>query len=148
MDRHNAQHAHHTLSVPDASREPYKPHQPREDATQQEQPARLEERILGGCRLLRLLSAGGMGEVYLGEQVRLGDRLVAVKAVRTEQALALGESANPDFEARFMREGKLLSQFFHPNILPVHDSGLEDGYLYLVMQYTPDGSLADAIRGT
>ncbi len=151
MDRHNAQYAHHALSVPDAGQEPHEPHQPheqREDATQQEHPARLEERILGGCRLLRLLSAGGMGEVYLGEQLRLGNRLVAVKVVRPEQAVALVENADPNFEARFVREGKLLGQFTHPHILPVHDSGLEDGYLYLVMQYTPDGSLADAIRGT
>ena len=148
MDRHNAQYAHHALSVPDAGQEPHEPHQPREDATQQEQPARLEERILGGCRLMRLLGAGGMGEVYLGEQLRLGNRLVAVKVVRPEQAVALGENADPNFEARFVREGKLLGQFSHPNILPVHDNGLDDGYLYLVMQYTPDGSLADAIGGT
>ncbi len=151
MDRHNAQYAHHALSVPDAGQEPHQPHQPheqREDATQQEHPARLEERILGGCRLLRLLSAGGMGEVYLGEQLHLGNRHVAVKVVRPEQAVALVENADPNFEARFVREGKLLGQFSHPHILPVHDSGLEDGYLYLVMQYTPDGSLADAIRGT
>jgi len=89
-----------------------------------------------------------MGEVYLGEQLRLGNRLVAVKVMRPEQAVAPGENADPNFEARFVREGKLLGQFSHPNILPVHDCGLEDGYLYLVMQYTPDGSLADAIRGT
>jgi len=148
MDRHNAQYAHHALSVPDAGQEPHEPHQPREDATQQEQPARLEERILGVCRLMRLLGAGGMGEVYLGEQVRLGNRLVAVKVVPPEQAVAQGENADPNFDARFVREGKLLGQFSHPNILPVHDNGLDDGYLYLVMQYTPDGSLADAIGGT
>jgi hypothetical protein len=89
-----------------------------------------------------------MGEVYLGEQLHLGNRHVAVKVVRPEQAVAPGENADPNFEARFVREGKLLGQFSHPNILPVHDSGLDDGYLYLVMQYTPDGSLADAIGRT
>lgn len=144
MDGHDAQDARRAVHVPDASRETHKEADAREH---------LEERILGGCRLLRLISAGGMGEVYLGEQIRLGNRLVAVKVVRPEEAVApvgdaIPNDAIPNMEARFMREARLLGQFYHPNILPVHDSGLQDGYLYLVMQYTPDGSLADAIRGT
>jgi serine/threonine-protein kinase len=145
MDRHNAQYARHAIPFPDARHEPHAQH---EATSEQEQPAHLEGRILGGCRLVRLLSAGGVGEVYLGEQLRLGNRLVGVKVVRPEEAVAPVGGAVPNLEARFMRESKLLGRFSHPNILPVHDSGIDDGYLYLVMQYTPDGSLADAISGT
>lgn len=106
----------------------------------------LEGRTLGGCKLERKIGEGGMGEVYLGEQVRVGNRAVAVKVVQPSDA-----SLTPDqvesVERRFQREAALLGQFSHPNILPVHDSGVEDGLLYLVMQYAPAGSLADALHG-
>lgn len=106
----------------------------------------LEGRELGGCRMIRKIGEGGMGEVYLAEQRRMGNRQVAVKVVRPDHA-----SYNPqeiaDIERRFEREVAILANFDHPNILPVYDSGVEDGYLYLVMQYAPEGSLTDAIRG-
>ncbi|HUY75210.1 MAG TPA: serine/threonine-protein kinase [Ktedonobacterales bacterium] len=106
----------------------------------------LEGRELGGCRMIRKIGEGGMGEVYLAEQLRMGNRQVAVKVVRPDHS-----SYNPqeiaDIERRFQREVAILANFDHPNILPVYDSGVEDGYLYLVMQYAPEGSLTDAIRG-
>ncbi|HLY31347.1 MAG TPA: serine/threonine-protein kinase, partial [Ktedonobacterales bacterium] len=106
----------------------------------------LEGRELGGCRIIRKIGEGGMGEVYLAEQIRVGNRQVAVKVVRPDSA-----SYNPaeiaDIGRRFEREVALLGQFDHPNILPVYDSGVEDGYFYLIMQYAPEGSLSDAIRG-
>src|SRR5258707_13084475 len=106
----------------------------------------LEGRELGGCKLLRKLGAGGMGEVYLAEQRRLGNRLVAVKVVSPDDATFHPEVAD-DMARRFQREAALLGQLSHPNILPVHDSGVEQNLLYLVMEYAPEGSLADAIRG-
>jgi serine/threonine protein kinase len=106
----------------------------------------LEGRMLGGCKLIRKIGEGGMGQVYLGEQVRVGNRLVAVKVVQPGDA-ANAPGATEETERRFQREAALLGQFSHPNILPVHDSGIEDGLLYLVMQYAPAGSLSDAIRG-
>ncbi len=109
-------------------------------------PISLAGRIVGGCRLIRPLSMGGMGEVYLGQQLRLGERPVAVKLVRPE-AVASAPSDTQAIEQRFLQEGAVLGVLAHPNILPVHDSGLDNGYLYLVMQYAPDGSLADAIKG-
>jgi serine/threonine-protein kinase len=107
----------------------------------------VEGRELGGCRLLRKIGAGGMGDVYLAEQLRVGNRLVAVKIVNPDDHTFDREVAE-DLKRRFEREAALLGQLPHPNILPVYDSGVQDGLLYLVMEYVPDGSLADAIRGT
>lgn len=105
----------------------------------------LEGREVGGCKLVRKIGEGGMGEVYLGEQIRVGNRAVAVKIVRAEDD---GDSAQiADIARRFQREASLLGNFSHSNILPVHDSGVQGDLLYLVMQYAPDGSLADAIKG-
>ncbi|HEU5348466.1 MAG TPA: protein kinase [Ktedonobacterales bacterium] len=105
----------------------------------------LEGREVGGCKLVRKIGEGGMGDVYLGEQIRVGNRAVAVKIV---QADGDGPGAQIDNIAkRFQREAALLGNFNHPNILPVHDSGVQGDLLYLVMQFAPDGSLADAIKG-
>jgi serine/threonine protein kinase len=106
----------------------------------------LEGRELGGCKLIRKIGEGGMGEVYLAEQIRVGNRQVAIKVVRPADLNAPG-GVSGDVERRFKREAALLGQFSHPNILPVYDSGVEDGYLYIVMPYAQEGSLSDAIRG-
>src|SRR5258707_13108283 len=102
---------------------------------------------LGGCRLIRKIGAGAMGEVYLAEQVPLGNRLVAVKVVHAEYDVTPQPGAAEDAGWHFIREAQLLGRLTHPNILPVYHSGIEAGYLFLVMQYAPDGSLADAIKG-
>jgi serine/threonine protein kinase len=106
----------------------------------------LEGRELGGCKLIRKIGEGGMGEVYLAEQIRVGNRQVAVKVVRPADLTTSG-GVRGDVERRFKREAALLGQFSHPNILPIYDSGVEDGYLYIVMPYAQEGSLSDAIRG-
>jgi Protein kinase domain len=106
----------------------------------------LEGQELGGCKLIRRLGAGGMGEVYLAEQRRLGNRLVAVKVVSPEEVTSSAEDA-AEMARRFAREAVTLGQLSHPNILPVHDGGVEGSRMYLVMEYAPEGSLADAMRG-
>jgi serine/threonine protein kinase len=107
--------------------------------------ADLSGREIGGCRLIKPIGIGGMGEVYLAEQIRLGNRPVAVKVVQLDDA-ALGAQHIDDIQRRFTQEAALLGSFSNPHILPVHDAGVEDGMLYLVMEYVPDGSLADAMR--
>jgi serine/threonine protein kinase len=106
----------------------------------------LEGREIGGCKLIRKIGAGGMGDVYLAEQIRVGNRSVAVKVVSPDD-LTFHPEAATDIARRFEREAAILGNLSHPNILPVHDSGIQDGMLYLVMQYAPDGSLADALHG-
>ncbi len=105
----------------------------------------LDDAVLGGCKLVRRISAGGMGEIYLAEQLRLGNRIVAVKVVHPDDDF--DAPAVAAIEQRFRRETRILGRLSHPNILPVHDGGVDRGFLYLVMEYAPAGSLADAIRG-
>ena len=107
----------------------------------------LEGRELGGCKLLRKLGAGGMGEVYLAEQRRVSNRLVAIKAVSPED-MSFHPEVVVDMTRRFEREVRLLGTLSHPNILPIYDSGAEGSLLYIVMEYAQEGSLADAMRGT
>jgi serine/threonine protein kinase/tetratricopeptide (TPR) repeat protein len=83
---------------------------------------------LSHYRLLSRLGAGGMGIVYLAEDVRLGRR-VAVKL--------LSDSAvkNPQALARFDQEARAASALNHPNICVVHDIGLEHGRAFIVMEH-------------
>jgi eukaryotic-like serine/threonine-protein kinase len=106
----------------------------------------LEGRELGGCRLIRKIGEGGMGEVYLAEQIKVGNRQVAVKVMRPDPG-AYSMDVAEDAKRRFEREAATLGALEHPNILPIYDAGVEDDYFYIVMQYAPDGSLADCIRG-
>jgi len=90
-------------------------------------------------RIERLLGAGGMGMVYLGEHVRTG-RKCAVK-------LLLPEAAN-DLEAvqRFEREARVLGALGHPGIVGVHDfSETSDGRPFFVMDYLKGEDLAQRL---
>ena len=75
-------------------------------------------RVLGHYRLLDLVGAGGMGEVYRARDERL-DRDVAVKVLPETVA------TSPERLARFEREAKALARIEHPNILSIHDFGSE-----------------------
>jgi protein kinase-like protein/Ig-like domain-containing protein len=104
---------------------------------------------LGAYRMLQRLDAGGIAEVYLAERRDSDDQPVAVKVVRIDSGppLTWSAEARASAVARFLREAHVLARFTHPNILPVHEAGIENGRLYLAMQHVPGGSLEDAIRG-
>jgi serine/threonine-protein kinase len=87
--------------------------------------------------MVRELGAGGMATVYLAEDVKHG-RQVAVKVLRPELAAALG----PD---RFPREIRILARLQHPHILPLHDSGEADGFLFYTMPFVDGESLRERI---
>ncbi|MCH7489820.1 MAG: protein kinase [Gemmatimonadetes bacterium] len=84
------------------------------------------------------LGAGGMATVYLARDVK-HDRKVAVKVLRPELAAVLGAE-------RFLREIKVTANLQHPHILPLHDSGEADSFLYYVMPYVEGESLRDKIN--
>jgi serine/threonine protein kinase len=70
--------------------------------------AQLGTRI-GQYEIIRLLGRGGMGEVYLARDLRLG-RLVAVKLLTTQQ---------PDLDARFLAEARATARCRHDNIVVI-----------------------------
>jgi len=86
----------------------------------------------------RELGAGGMATVYLARDVK-HDRKVAVKVLRPELAAALGTD-------RFLREIKIAAQLQHPHILPLHDSGEADSFLFYVMPFVDGESLRDKLN--
>ena len=83
---------------------------------------------LAGFTILRLLGAGGMGEVYLAQHPRL-PRREAVKVLPADM------SANAEFRARFTREADLAATLFHPHVVGVHDRGEFNGQLWISMDY-------------
>ena len=87
-----------------------------------------------------LLGRGGMAEVHLGRDSRLG-RAVAVKMLRPDLA------RDPSFQARFRREAHSAASLNHPSVAAVYDTG-EDQYLgnpvpYIVMEYVEGSTLRD-----
>jgi serine/threonine-protein kinase len=94
---------------------------------------RLKAALAGSYTVEREVGAGGMATVYLAEDVK-HRRKVAVKVLRPELASTLGGD-------RFFREIELAAQLTHPHILPLHDSGEADGFLYYVMPYIEGESL-------
>jgi serine/threonine protein kinase len=85
-------------------------------------------------RLLERVACGGMGVVWLAEDVRL-ERRVALKVLdATSTADAL--------EARLLREARILARLEHPGIVPVHDVGrLADGRVFYTMKYVEGARL-------
>ncbi|MFO0748074.1 MAG: serine/threonine-protein kinase [Myxococcota bacterium] len=88
-------------------------------------------RIIGGrYRVVSALSQGGMGAVYLAQQISLG-RDVAVKVI-------LERDYDPELTKRFDVEARAVCLLKHPNIITYHDYGRdEEGHPYLVMEFLP-----------
>ena len=84
-------------------------------------------------RVDQRLGAGGMGEVYRGEDTRLG-RPVALKF------LPASLKSDPESRARFLNEARAASMLRSPNIAVTYDIGEEDGTDFIVMEYV-DGEL-------
>ena len=82
---------------------------------------------LGPYEVTALIGMGGMGEVYAATDSRLG-RAVAVKVLPAEV------SADPDRRTRFEREARTVGALSHPNVVAIHDVGVEGPITYLVME--------------
>jgi serine/threonine protein kinase len=86
-------------------------------------------RTVSHYRILEKVGQGGMGEVFLAEDTRLG-RQVALKFLPPEL------SRDPDAKARFVHEAKAASALDHANVCTVHDIGEDaDGRMFMVMPY-------------
>jgi len=100
--------------------------------------ARLQAALGERYALEREIGQGGMATVYLAQDLK-HRRLVAIKVLRPELAAVLGPE-------RFLREIEIAAKLQHPHILPLHDSGEEEGLLYYVMPYVEGESLRSRLE--
>lgn len=98
------------------------------------------ETLLTHYRILAPLGAGGMGEVYLAEDTRLGRR-VALKILPTEL------SKHPERIARFEQEARAASALNHPNIITVFDIGKHAGRHFIAFEYVTGVTLRQHLTG-
>ncbi len=95
-------------------------------------------RQISAYRVISKLGAGGMGEVYLAEDTRLGRR-VALKVLPRKVA------DDPARKARLIHEARAASALNHPNIVTLYDIGSEGGIDFLVMEYVAGKPLTELI---
>ena len=93
-----------------------------------------------GYRFIRLLGRGGMGEVYLAEDLKLR-RQVAVKFLIAEK------SSDEDAQRDLLKEAQAAAALDHPSICTVYETGITpDGRGFIAMQYVEGESLSVALR--
>jgi serine/threonine-protein kinase len=84
--------------------------------------------VLAGYRIEALLGRGGMGVVYVAQDLSLGRR-VALKLLAPELA------SDGAFRERFLRESRLAASIDHPNVIPIYEAGETEGTLFIAMRY-------------
>ncbi len=82
--------------------------------------------VLGDCKILRLIGEGGMGEVYLADDTKLG-RQVAVKLLKRSLHDGLGR--------HFQHERRVLAGLTHPGIARLYSAAISQDRAYFVMEY-------------
>ncbi len=92
------------------------------------------ELIAGRYRLQERIARSGLTELYRAADVSLG-REAAVQILREEFA------ANPAAVQRFRREAHAAARLQHPNIVPIYDTGVQDGTYYIVMEHLCEPNL-------
>ncbi len=90
-------------------------------------------------RIDAFLGRGGMGRVYLAHHREL-ERPCALKVLLPELA-----SEDADYVARFQNEGRHAAALVHPNIITIHNVGLDRGVHFLEMEFVPGRSLRQLI---
>ncbi len=99
---------------------------------------RLRAALADRYQVERELAHSRMATVFLARDLKHG-RGVAIKVLHPELAAAVGTT-------RFLREIGFAAQLHHPHIVPLHDSGEQDGLLYYVMPYVEGESLRDRLE--
>ncbi len=95
--------------------------------------------VIGGrFKLIKSLGSGGMGEVFVAENIAIGMR-VAIKVLRPELL------ANPEFRARFQNEAQAVAAIEHANVARFFDLVVGDP-TFIVMEYVRGETLAERIK--
>ncbi len=90
-------------------------------------------------QLLEKLGSGGMSDVFRARDLML-ERSVAIKVLHENY------SDDSAFQQRFRQEARAAANLSHPNIVTVHDFGLDHGQLFIVMEYIPGKDLKTLLR--
>jgi hypothetical protein len=102
----------------------------------------VQSRLVDRYRLLQVLGRGGMGTVYEAEDIEL-DRRVAIKLMHADL------TRSSDAVARFRREARVAAAFTHPNVVTVHDFGVDEGSgAFIVMELLQGVSLREQLQRT
>ena len=104
----------------------------------QKQQSSLSGKTISHYEILARLGAGGMGEVWLAEDPRLG-RKVALKLLPDEFA------NDPECLSRFKKEARAASAIDHPNIVVIHEIGASNGKLFIAQEYVEGETLRSRI---
>jgi serine/threonine protein kinase len=103
--------------------------------------AELAAQLSGQFRIVRCLGSGGMGSVFLAEQIAVGNRPVALKV------LARKLLDDPEFLERFHNEAGSTGRICHPNVVTIYESGqADDGTPFIAMEYLQGRSLREWIK--
>lgn len=93
------------------------------------------------CRILRRIGEGGMGTVFLAEQLAVGSRQVALKVLHRKLL------EDPDFLQRFQDEASSTGRIRHQNVVTVYECGqADDGSPYIAMEYLDGESLRQTLK--
>lgn len=95
--------------------------------------------VFAGYKVVRMLGAGGMGEVYLVRHPRL-PRQEALKILPADV------SADPEYRQRFAREADIAASLWHSHVVAVHDRGEHKGQLWIAMDYVDGTDAAQLVR--
>jgi Tol biopolymer transport system component/predicted Ser/Thr protein kinase len=91
-------------------------------------------------QIMREIGRGGMGVVYLAEDINLGRRSVALKLLPAHL------TTDPDRLRRFEQEARAASALNHPNILTIHEIGQRDGRPFIATEFIDGKTLREQMR--
>ena len=94
---------------------------------------------LAGCRIDKVIGKGSVATVYKGHHLTL-DIPVAIKILSSEL-----RKTDSKLAQRFLKEAKVIARISHANIVSVMNAGEEHGHRFIVMQFVPGYSLAEAL---
>ncbi len=118
---------------------------PRDGALLTAQATETEAQLAAGLsrrfRLVRRLGKGGMGTVFLAEQIGVGNRTVALKVLNRKLL------DDPDFLLRFQNEAGSTGRIHHPNVVTIYESAQsDDGTPYIAMEFLEGESLRELLK--
>ena len=96
--------------------------------------------VVAGYRIESLVGRGGMGVVYRARADCGLERVVALKVIAPELL------DDEDVRERFLAEARAAASVDHPNVIPVHDAGEDDGVAFIAMRYVDGDDLRSLVR--